>query len=177
MYKKVVLSVIALLCFQIASAGDGVFVYTLKDKNEVVYCGITNNPEARALEHVRDHTMRFNVFDTMSVIDGPMSRQQAYQAETKCINSHAIPKLYQARNPTERANNYQKITAYESRIDAKQLVQTSNPRVEYALANEKYYGDDGDDYDYDNDDNSGYYTRHDYDYDDNHDYYVNDYGY
>ncbi len=79
MVKKIIF-VVLIFCYQTIFAVDDVFVYYLKYTNRhkddvVVYCGITNNPEVRALEHAYDSTMKYNTFDTMVVFAGPMSSQ------------------------------------------------------------------------------------------------------
>jgi predicted GIY-YIG superfamily endonuclease len=129
--KKNILGLVLIFCFQATFAADDVFVYFLKytgrfGKDVVVYCGITKDPESRALEHAQGGTMGYNTFDTMVVFAGPMSRSQAYKEETKCIETNRIPKMYQTYPRNERG-----IEKYESRFDTSRLEQIPNPRVEY----------------------------------------------
>src|SRR3989337_1005644 len=148
--KKIILSVILIFCFQVSHADGDIFVYLLKymkqnGEDVVVYCGITNDPEARAFEHVQGSTMKYNTFDTMVVVAGPMSRAQALKEETRCIYQYPIPKLYQTYpggypdvvypgcpyrpcdyNKEERDK---RIKEYESKFDSSRLVQISNPIV------------------------------------------------
>ena len=114
-----------------ASSAERVFVYYLKYAGRygdvIVYCGITNDPEARAIEHARGGTMRYNTFDTMVVFAGPMSRDQAYREETRCIERNRIPRIYQHRNGPD----FRAIEEYELHYNPTRLIQTPNPRVEY----------------------------------------------
>ncbi len=130
MYKKVILSILLIFFFQEVFAQNDVFVYLLKYRGArgdvVVYCGITNDPETRALEHAEGGTLGYNTFDTMVVFAGPMSREQALEEETRCIYRYEIPRLYQTYPRDLRA-----IAEYESHYDASRLVQTRNPIVEY----------------------------------------------
>lgn len=133
MCKKIILGVMLIFYFQVACA-DNVFVYFLKytgrNGDVVVYCGITNDPEARALEHARGGTMGYNTFDTMVVFAGPMSRAEAYQEETRCIETHHIPRMYQHREGPD----FRAIAEYESHYDPSRLRQTPNPMVEFTAA-------------------------------------------
>lgn len=133
MDKKIILGLISLFCFRIACA-ENVFVYLLKHQGNVVYCGITNDPDRRAREHVENHTMRYSVFDKMLVFAGPMSRESAYQEETNCIYNHLIPNLYQTKPQNNQEAEYQRKAQkdYELRIHATQLIQVQNPIVEYS---------------------------------------------
>jgi hypothetical protein len=130
MGKRIIFAIISIFYFQVCY-GENVFVYllkytTLSGREAVVYCGITNKPEVRVLEHVRDGTVNYNTFDTMVVFDGPISREEAYKKETSCIRSYDIPRLYQLYPRDEKA-----IAEYESHYDTSRLIQIQNPRVEY----------------------------------------------
>ena len=127
--KKVILSLFLIFYCQIVYSLNDTYVYILTygARGVVVYCGITNDPEARALEHATDGTMGYNTFDTMIVVAGPMTRDRAYREETRYIHRHPIPSLYQTYPRDARA-----IEEYESRFDVSRLIQTPNPRVEYA---------------------------------------------
>lgn len=143
MTKKTLLYFLLIFSFQSLYANNDVFVYLLKytksnGKEVVVYCGITNNPEQRALEHADGHTMGYNTFDTMLVIAGPMSREQALQQETDCIYRYPIPRLYQTYpNDQIRPSDLDEsaraaaIAKYESRVDTSRLAQTPDPLVIY----------------------------------------------
>lgn len=53
------------------------YIYELKDGNEIVYYGITNNTDERFIKH--DNSEK--EFTHMRVIRGPMSRRRAEELE------------------------------------------------------------------------------------------------
>ncbi len=138
---RLLLCSILLLAVQLAFADNDVFVYILLyggQKGTVVYCGITNDPEARAKEHAIDRTMMYNTFDTMLVIAGPMSRSEALKLETKCIYTYDIPRLYQTYpndpdRPSELDMEEREIAIWEYELlyDTSRLNQTLYPKVIY----------------------------------------------
>ena len=138
MVKKVILIVALIFGANMVLADNDVFTYYLKysdkyGKDTVAYCGITNDPEARVIEHVKDRTLRYNTFDAMVVFAGPMSRKEALQEETRCIYNYPIPSLYQTQggNAKEEEERRRDIAEYESRYDTSRLVQTQDPKVIY----------------------------------------------
>ena len=83
-----------------------VFNYKLYEENQVVYCGISNDPKSRMQEH-REKKLFY--FDRMAVYFANPDESSAYENETQCIESHDIPSRYQLypRRP-ERSGTGQK---------------------------------------------------------------------
>lgn len=144
MIKKTILSVILILSFQASYAldDDRVFAFVLKssflkasnqNNDDVVYCGITKDPEGRATELTINPIMRYDTFDAMLVYAGPMTREQAKQEKTRCINNHYIPRLYQTYPTTDRERSHQSMEIKSREANSASLPpkQVTNPRVEY----------------------------------------------
>lgn len=84
--------IISSLFFNQLQAEDLVYNYALKSNGEVVYCGISEEPVSRCVEHQDAGKFRF---DVMVVYGGPYNKAYAYEKETRCIERHPIPNAYQ----------------------------------------------------------------------------------
>jgi len=60
------------------------YIYQLKEGRKIVYVGITNNPNRRAIEH--DNTGK--EFTHVLLIRGPMSRERAEKLEKEYIQKY-----------------------------------------------------------------------------------------
>jgi hypothetical protein len=81
------------------------YVYRLMDRNYgLVYIGISNTPEDRAIQHQNDG----KIFHRVDVLRGPMSRENAEQLEHDLILKY---QLEHGRPP--RYNRNKTSTAYD----------------------------------------------------------------
>lgn len=60
------------------------WIYELKDSHEIVYYGITNNPDQRFIDHENSD----KEFTHMRIIRGPMSRNRAEELEYDYIQRY-----------------------------------------------------------------------------------------
>lgn len=100
---------------------EPVFNYMLLFQEQIVYCGITNDPVTRAEEH-KDKELFY--FDKMVVYFMHATREKALEEETKCIYRNPIASMYQTYPRDETA-----IARYEAQLNAPKYYKDFVPVV------------------------------------------------